>query len=161
MKLTVIHTIGYRPPLWVALGLDCWRMREGDKNTEYRWIQNHSSEDRCICQLRQLLWWCHSSNFLWFSLSPLRKRWEIHDRSFCDRFLDQKDSVGCKCLPQWNISRFIFLLFLPLCPPLNQRSSMFEQGGQWWTRYQPVSYKLESRYQLFRCASISRLYPCE
>ena len=81
--------------------------------------------------------------------------------SQCARFLDQRDSVEYRCLPQQSMFRWIlrfnfctFFLFAPLLPPLNQLSSMFEQGGQWWTRYQPVSYKLESRFQIWRRKSL-------
>ena len=78
----------------------------------------------------------------WGNHSP----WSIQDS--CDRFLDQKDSAGCKCLPQWSTFRCIVFVSIFFVSLSKWKSPMFEQGGQWWTRYQPVSYKLESRYQI-------------
>ena len=96
--------------------------------------------------------WSHKSFFKWVmsgdSLSAEwnHSPWSIQDS--CDRFLDQKDSAGCKCLPQWSTFRCIVFVSIFFVSLSKWKSPMFEQGGQWWTRYQPVSYKLESRYQI-------------
>ena len=72
------------------------------------------------------------------------------------RCLVPRDSVGSKFLPQWSTYRWSlgFLsretLLIGFLSWETLRIGFFYafvwQGGQWWTRYQPVSYKLESRF---------------
>ena len=92
------------------------------------------------------------------------------------RCLVPRDSVGSKFLPQWSTYRwslgFLSRVTLRIGFPSREtliigflsretlligflswetlRIGFFYvfvwQGGQWWTRYQPVSYKLESRF---------------
>ena len=142
----MIHTSGHCPPLRVALGLDCRWMREGSKThktkhmnarrwwkhiPQYPWIYHyyrrcHISSNLLRSSLSPVPW-SHKSFFKWVmsgdSLSAEwnHSPWSIQDS--CDRFLDQKDSAGCKCLPQWSTFRCIVFvsIFSSLCQNENHQ----------------------------------------
>ena len=110
----LFETTGHRPPLRVALGLDCWRMWEGDEKPFLKIYSFFKIEGWGIFQSIEL-------------------------SSQCARFLDQRDSVEYRCLPQQSMFRWILrfnfctffcsLLFFLLLINYHQCLSRVVNGG--------------------------------